>query len=205
MAFRAGAVSAAIAILAASAPAAIVRAADLDPAAAQITSFDSALIAAMKEGSATTSKARAHKLTPTVEQTFDIPAMIRIAVGAPWTGMSDADHAALTDSFKRLTAATYAHNFASYDGEKLEVDPKVVMRGSYKVVQTRLIPAGGDPVVISYLMHDAGGNWKVVDVYFQGAISQMTTRRSDYAATVAAGGAKALIANIDAQTDKLLR
>ena len=40
-----------------------------------------------------------------------------------------------------------------------------------------------------YRMRELGGSWKIIDVYY-GAISQLTTRRSDFAATsLNAGGA----------------
>ncbi len=46
-------------------------------------------------------------------------------------------------------------------------------------------------VVLGYRMRQAGSTWKMIDVLFNGAISQLTTQRSDFAATLAAGGAKA--------------
>src|ERR1700722_10020446 len=105
--------------LAAVAPAALAA---TDPAVTQIQTFDSALLDTMKQGAALGTKGRARKLTPTIDQAFDIPAMIRFAVGPAWTGMSDADHAALIDAFRRFMAASYAHNFDSYGGEKFDVD-----------------------------------------------------------------------------------
>jgi phospholipid transport system substrate-binding protein len=197
--------SAAALVLALTAAVPAVRAADVDPAVTRINDFDAALIDAMKQGAALGAKGRARKLAPTIDQTFDIPAMIRFAVGPPWTNMSDADHAALIASFKRFMAASYAHNFDSYNGERFDVDPKVDVRGLDKLVQSHLTPAQGDPVSIVYRMRASGGSWKVIDVFYQGAISQLTTRRSDFAATVASGGATALAAHIDAQTDKLLQ
>jgi phospholipid transport system substrate-binding protein len=60
-------------------------------------------------------------------------------------------------------------------------------------------------VVIDYRMRNDGGTWKIIDVLFKGTISQLTTRRSDFAATIAQGGATALVAHMDAQTEKLLK
>ena len=58
---------------------------------------------------------------------------------------------------------------------------------------------------LAYRMRDNGSGWKVIDVYYNGAISQLTTQRSDFAATLSSGGAKALVAKLDAQTEKLLK
>jgi len=191
----------ALAALVMSAPAAHAQS---DPAAAQVDGFDNALLGVMKQADQLGVKGRARKLTPEIERAFNLTAMTRFAVGPSWTTMSDADHAALVAAFTRYSAASYAHNFDGYTGEKFVVDPAVETRGPDKIVKTQLIPGHGAPVVIDYRMRSDGGTWKIIDVYFQGTISQLTTRRSDFAAT-AAGGASALVAHMDAQTDKLLK
>jgi len=182
-----------------------VRAADTDPAISQVDRLDTALLDVMKHADELGPKGRARKLTPTIEQTFDLAAMTRFAVGPSWSTMSDTDHAALIEAFKRFTAASYAHNFDGYSGETFKVDPNVVVRGPDKVVQTQLITSDGKPVSIAYRMRDKTGSWKIIDVLYQGSISQLTTRRSDFAASVASGGAKALLTQLNAQTDKLLQ
>jgi phospholipid transport system substrate-binding protein len=60
-------------------------------------------------------------------------------------------------------------------------------------------------VTLAYRLRDTGNGWKVIDVYYNGSISQLTTQRSDFASTLTSGGAKALVAKLEAQTDKLLK
>jgi phospholipid transport system substrate-binding protein len=205
MGFSFKALGAVVAVVSLSAAAPVVHAADLDPAAAQIQTFDTALLGVMKDAKSLGTAGRARKLTPAVEQAFDLATMTRFAVGPSWTSMSDADHAALIAAFKRFTVASYAHNFDGYSGQKFDVDPAVVVRGPDKIVQSHINSPGGDSVTIAYRMRATTGSWKTIDVLYQGTISQLTTRRSDFAATVATGGAKALIAHMDAQTQKLLQ
>jgi phospholipid transport system substrate-binding protein len=205
MPFSFRALSAAAAVLALSAAAPVVRAAELDPAAVQIQSFDNALLDVMKQAKSLGPIGRARKLTPAIEQAFDLPSMTRFAVGPAWTNMSEGEHAALIQAFTRFTAASYAHNFDGYSGQKFDVDPVVVVRGPDKIVQSHIRSPGDDPVAIAYRMRATTGSWKAIDVLYQGTISQLTTRRSDFSATVAAGGAKALLAQMDAQTQKLLQ
>src|SRR6201996_1054259 len=97
--------------------------AEADPAAAQIDALDNALVGVMKQGHALGPQGRARKLTPAMEQAFNFPIMTKFAVGPAWTSMSDADHTALIAAFTRYSAASYAHNFDSYGGEKFVVDP----------------------------------------------------------------------------------
>jgi phospholipid transport system substrate-binding protein len=181
------------------------RAQDGDPAASQIQTFQSSLLETMKQGSTLGAKGRFHKITPAVQKAFNLQAMTAFAVGPSWSGLSAAQHTALVDAFTRLTAASYAHNFSSYAGEKFTVDSKVETRGPDKLVQGHIIATQGAPVSLVYRMRDTGGTWKVIDVYFQGSISQLTTRRSDFAAAMASGGEPALLAQLNGQIDKLLQ
>ncbi|HXQ15566.1 MAG TPA: ABC transporter substrate-binding protein [Caulobacteraceae bacterium] len=186
-------------------PLAPAAAASADPAAAQVDGFDSALLGAMKAGKAAGVQGRYRALAPAVSRAFDIPTMIRFAVGPTWSSLPAAQQQSLTDAFERLTVASYAHNFDSFSGERFEVDPNVVTRGPDKVVQSKIIPPGAAPVVIAYRMRQNGGAWKIIDVFYNGSISQLTTRRSDFSATLAHGGAPALIAHLNALADKQLK
>ncbi|MEO8812123.1 MAG: ABC transporter substrate-binding protein [Caulobacteraceae bacterium] len=179
-------------------------AAAADPAAARIEVLDQALLETMKAGPILGVKGRYRKLEPVIAASFDLPTMTRFAVGPTWASMSETDRQALVKAFTRLSTASYAHNFDRYGGERFSVDPAVVTRGVDKIVQTHLIPARGAPVALSYRMRDVGGAWKIIDVNY-GAISQLTTRRADFAQPLAIGGAKGLLAHLDALSDKLLR
>ncbi len=182
------------------------RAASADPAAAQVDAFDAALLSAMKAGKAAGVQGRYRTLAPAVTRAFDIPTMIRFAVGPQaWSSIPAGQQQALTEAFQRLTVASYAHNFDAYSGERFEVDPNVVTRGPDKVVQTKIIATSGAPVAISYRMRQSGDAWKIIDVFYNGAISQLTTRRADFSATLAHGGAPALIAHLNQLADKELK
>jgi phospholipid transport system substrate-binding protein len=194
----------ALAALASAVAGAPTRAAAADPAAAQIESFDGALIDTMKGGSSLGVQGRYHRLEPVVARVFDIPTMTRFAVGSGWTTMTAPQQQALTEAFSRLTVASYAHNFKSYSGQRFDVDPNVVTRGPDKVVRTTLNSPGDAPVSISYRMRQSGGDWKVIDVYY-GAISQLTTRRSDFAGPLASGGPSALVTHLNGLVDKELK
>ncbi|QUD86169.1 ABC transporter substrate-binding protein [Phenylobacterium montanum] len=196
---------AAAAFTLALAPAAAVRAAEADPAAQTVQAFDDALLATMKQGASLGVKGRYKKLEPAVDKAFDLRAMARFAVGPAWTKFDDAGQALVVDAFKRLSVASYAHNFDSYDGETFTVDPQVDTRGVDKVVKTKLVPKSGAPTPLNYRMRASTGTWKIIDVFYQGNVSQLTTRRSDLASVSASGDAKAVAASLNAQADKLLK
>jgi phospholipid transport system substrate-binding protein len=174
-----------------------------DPVA-RVKSFYATLLETMKEAKRLGIEGRYKKLVPVINATFDLPAMTRIAVGPTWTSLTPEQQAAIIAAFSRMTAATYASRFDGYDGERFEVDPKVVERGADRIVNTRIIQSNGEPVSLNYLLRGSGGDWKIVDVYLSGTISELATRRSEFASILKSGGADALIKTLRARADKLL-
>lgn len=184
---------------------ALAQAPDTRPAVAVVQTFSDALIDSMKAGTSITFSERSARLAPVVERSFDLPLTTRLAVGPPWSTFSAADQTALVAAIRRMTIAEYARNFSKWNGEAITVDSKANVRAGDALVRTTLSRKGKEPVIISYRMRQSGGRWRIVDVLFNGSVSQLATRRSDYAAIVKRGGAKALIAHLDAASAKAAR
>ena len=182
-----------------------VAAAAVDPAAARITDFYAALLESMKAAQQLSPKARYDKLEPAVRTAFDLPAMTRIAVGPAWTSATPDQQQALLKQFARVTIATYANRFDGYSGERFVVEPDAEQaRGDNRLVRSRLLQTQGDPVVLNYLTHETGDGWKAIDVYLNGTISELATRRSEFGALLRNGGAEAVIESLRQRADKLL-
>lgn len=175
-----------------------------DPAVAPVQSFYDTLLAAMKQGKQLGVKGRYEKLKPVIETSFDLPAMTRLSVGPSWTAMSEADQKALTVAMSRFTVASYASNFKSFDGEKFLVDPASSVRGTDRIVTSKLV-AGSDTIPFNYRMRQNGGSWKVIDIFLNGYVSQIAKQRSDFGSTVQAGGAAALEKKLNGLADGLLK
>jgi phospholipid transport system substrate-binding protein len=94
-----------------------------------------------------------------------------------------------------MTIAQYASNFDGWAGETFTIAPTVETRGADKLVRTTL--GGSKPVQLAYRLRQTSGQWRVIDVFYQNSISQLATRRSDFASALASGGAKGLIAHLD--------
>lgn len=174
--------------------------AQADPAVAPVQALDAGLIAIMKSGGGTAGRAAA--IGPVVDRSFDLPLMTRLSVGPAWTGMSAADQQALVAAFRRLTVSSYASNFKGFSGQSFTIAPQVEARGGDKLVRTTLNNPKGSPVAISYRLRQSGGGWRIIDVFYRNSISQLATRRSDFASVLQSGGAKALIAHLDALAAK---
>jgi phospholipid transport system substrate-binding protein len=191
----------ALAAVGSAAPAALAQASD--PAAQVVQRFDDSLLATMKQGKALGYEGRYRRLEGPVRETFELPIMVQFAVGpTTWKALSASDQTALQTAFTRFSVSTWAKNFDSYDGERFEIG-KVDTRGPDKLVHTQLVPKSGAPTDLTYRMRQAaGGQWRIIDVYFNGSISQLSQQRSDFASTLQAGGAPALVKKLNDLSDK---
>ncbi len=174
-----------------------------DPAAGSIEKFETTLIDVMKRAKTLGPKGRYDALKAPIERAFYLPAMTRFAVGTGWSTVPANQQDDLVAAFTRMTVATYAHNFDGYSNEKFELD-KVDTRGPDKLVHTRLVDTGS-PTVLAYRMRESGGSWKVIDVYYNSAVSSLLGQRSEYSSTLSSGGAPALVKKLNAKADDLLK
>ncbi len=184
-------------VLVAAAPAL----AQSDPAAARVEAFDTALLAAMRAGAAAGTQGRAKILAPAIAQDFDLATMTRFAVGPSWTSFTEAQRAAVTSAFTRFTVANYASNFDGYSGQTFHLSA-VQTRGLDKIVPCLLTSPKSAPVTLLYRVHQTDEGWRIIDIYFNG-VSQLTTRRADFAGPVKSGGADGLVKHLDVLTAKL--
>jgi phospholipid transport system substrate-binding protein len=127
-------------------------------------------------------------------------------VGPTWRSLSDSDHRQLVDAFSAYSVATYAHEFARDSGVKFVVNPQTsaATQGGV-VVHSQIVPSGGQPVPIDYLIREEGGQPRIIDIFLNGTISQLAARRSEYSATLRQGGAPALIAKLKDKTAELAK
>jgi phospholipid transport system substrate-binding protein len=169
--------------------------AQADPARATVQSLDDGLLMIMKARG--TEKSRAQLIAPIIDRSFDLPLMTRLAIGPSWTAISPNDQQALVAAFRRMTIAQYAANFDSWSGESFIVAPQAEGRAGDRLVRTTLSAPGKDPVAISYRLRSSGREWKIIDVFYRNSISQIATRRSDFASVLAREGAKGLVAHLD--------
>jgi len=153
----------------------------------------------MKQGEQLGFDGRYKKLEPVIQQTFDVPVMAKIAVGAEWTNFKADEKSKLLDAFNRYMVTTYASRFKTYKGQKFEVGAVKTLAENRQLVETNLYKSNGDAVSLKYLFWPSkDGAWKIIDVYYSGgAISEMARMRSDFSSTVTGGGADALVSALE--------
>jgi phospholipid transport system substrate-binding protein len=171
----------------------------------QVEAFHATLLDAMKHAKELGVQGRYNKLTPAVDAAFDFATMTQAIVGPNWANMPAADRKSIVDAFRRTTIADYARNFDGYNGEQFVTNPQVQDRGGEKIVSTQMTRADNAPVSFIYKLDNAHGGWKIDDVYANGFVSQVATKRSEYASTLKSGGAASLAQKLNALADANLK
>ena len=161
-----------------------------------------ALLGAMKNGRALGQSGRFMRLEPVILRSFDIPTMARLSVGPTWAGMSEVQRQQVIESFGRYISATYADRFDTYAGQKLQVTGEQPNAGGV-LVKSQIVKANGEPVKVDYMMRRNGEGWLISDIYLDGAISEVVTRRSEFGAIIRADGVDGLIAALNRKADML--
>jgi phospholipid transport system substrate-binding protein len=172
-------------------------------AARRIETYYQQLMPTLRAAGQLSVRERDRRFTPAITSAFDIGTMARLATGPTWSRFSGAQQAAVREAFARFLVADYASEVTDYSGESFVVDPQTSAesRGGGELVKTKLLQPGGRTVQINYLVR--GG--RVIDVYLNGTVSDLATRRDEFASILAGGGgADALVKTLRERTATLL-
>jgi phospholipid transport system substrate-binding protein len=172
-------------------------------AARRIEAYYQQLMPTLRAAGQLSVRDRDRRFTPAITSAFDIGTMTRLATGPAWSKFSGAQQAAVREAFARFLVAEYAHQVTDYSGESFVVDPQTSpeARGGGEIVKTKLLQPGGRTVQINYLVRSG----RIIDVYLNGTISDLATRRDEFASILAGGGgADALVKTLRERTATLL-
>src|SRR5262244_1067520 len=161
-----------------------------------------ALLGTMKNGRSLGQSGRFARLEPVIRRSFDIPTMARLSVGSSWLTLSEAQRQQVIESFGRYISAIYADRFDSYAGQKLQVTGEQPAAAGI-MVKSQIVKANGEPVKVDYMMRRNGEGWLITDIYLDGAISEVATRRSEFAAILRSDGVDGLIVALNRRADIL--
>ena len=167
-----------------------------------VRNFYGVLLDIMQHAGALGPKGRYQKLEPVVRGTFDVPFMARLSVGPTWRSLAPEQKRRAVQAYSRYIAAIYATRFDDYAGEKFEVlGQQQIKHGT--LIKTHIIKSNGEPVAINYVVHDNDIAWQIRDIYLSGSISELATRRSDFANILRTGGIDGLIDTLNKKADDL--
>ena len=162
-----------------------------------VETFHAGLLDIMKRAEELGLAGRIEEMGPLMGKVFDLDFMASKAIGTHWRRLSDADKARWSEVFKRFTTATYAGRFTGFKGEEfVTLGLEEAARGT-RLVLTKIIVPNEDDVQLNYRLLENDGQWRVIDVYLNGTVSELALRRSEYASALKREGFEELVAAIE--------
>ncbi|MDO8608316.1 MAG: ABC transporter substrate-binding protein [Phaeospirillum sp.] len=168
-----------------------------------IRTFSDRLLDVMKNGPKLGFTGRFDKLRPAVAEIYDMSSMTRSTLGALAAKLTPEEATKLTEAYLAFSVATYAAQFDDWGGERFEVGEQRPSTGGAIVVPSWIAPKTGDATQIDYVMREVDGRWRVVDVLYDGTVSQVAVRRSEFVSIFRTKGLSGLIETIQKQTAAL--
>jgi phospholipid transport system substrate-binding protein len=171
-----------------------------DPAAAKklVEDLHAAMLGAMKDAQSLGYEGRLAKLQPAIAARYDFPFIAEKSVGLAWKDFDDAQRKQLVDAITRLAGATYAARMDGFSGERFETLGTEPAGQSTIVVRTQIVESTGKKTSIDYRIRNTeDGQPRIVDVFFDGTVSELAMRRSEYSALLKKGGLPELLDALD--------
>lgn len=160
-----------------------------------------ALIAVMKDAKKLGYHGRYQQLAPVAKDTHDLRDIARVAVGAFWSKLSEAQKAQFVDTFTDLSIATYAYQFDDYSGEKFQTGAHEVMPRGDVMVHSTLTKSDGGQVRFDYILRQVDGRWRIVNIIADG-VSDLALKRAEYSNVLKTEGFEALTAKLKSKIDE---
>jgi len=174
-----------------------------DGAAARVEALHAALLATMKSAASHGYDDRRAALEGPVGESFDFAFMARVTSGAAWRDMDPATRDDVVDAFREFTLANYAARFDGYSGQSFETLSVTAKGAARAYVRTRLNRPKDDPVRLDYLLQRDGEAWRIVDIVQDGKLSELATRRAEFAPILRDAGPAGLVAVLASKTAQL--
>jgi phospholipid transport system substrate-binding protein len=183
-------------LMAGAALALISPAARAEQAAVEVVrQYQAALLSTMQQGAGYEARYRA--LQPSVLKAFDLGFIAQRAAGPAWASFTEPQKKRYVDAFSRYSVSQHASRFKKFGGERFEMLGSDDVGRGYVRVRTQIVTGSGERVQLDYLLSPRAGGWRIVDVFAKGTISEVATRRADFAPVIKDQGADGLIRELE--------
>ncbi|MGI9336345.1 MAG: ABC transporter substrate-binding protein [Gammaproteobacteria bacterium] len=181
----------------------IACAAAEDEPRAAVETLHGALLDVMREAGQMGFDGRRDRLRSVIEAGFDFEYISRLVLGPEWAKLDDGGRARMREALAGLTLDTYAARFDGYGGERFETRTSDASKRGRWLVRTRLFSPDEEDVTLDYLLHRAGGEWRIVNVIANG-VSDLSIKRAEYTGIVKSEGFDHLIDAITRQREEMV-
>lgn len=167
-----------------------------------VTELHNALLNNMQTGQDEAYKERYGKLESVILERFDTALIAKVILGRQWKSLDVRSRKDFIALFNRLMITTYVNRFNRYDGETFEITSIEPMKKNRYLVKSRVTRIQDEPVSLDYIVHETGGNWKIISVIANG-VNDLSLKRAEYTVVIKENGYTGLTANIESKIREL--
>jgi ABC-type transporter MlaC component len=149
---------------------------------------------------------RVNAAADVVRKRFDLPSIAAATVGrSTYEGWTQEQRETYFDAFIRYTLASQTGALTRYEQEKLAIQAVEEAPGGMAMVRTTYTPDGSDPSTVDFMLEKGdGGEFLIVDLVVDGAISQLKLKRAEFSSVLRSKGYDGLIKILREKADQLL-
>lgn len=156
-----------------------------------VDSFHLALVNAMQADSAVTRKTIIDKA---IDKYFNVQTIARISLGRNWRTLDSEKQSAYIALMTELISSSYTSRFNDYDGQTFVIVESSSIASNRTRVKS-VLNTNSEVVNLDYQLLTRDDTWRIYDIVANG-VSDLSLKRSNYAALFASGGLEAVIADI---------
>lgn len=162
-----------------------------------IHGLQESFIQAMQKGDKLGYHGRLELLTPVITRSHDIDTIIRSILGANWNKLDEEQQQKITETFRKLSIATYAERFNHYEEQRFEIIEQRSLPRDQVLVRSKFIQADSNPINFDYVLRQSKEEgWRIINILVDG-VSDLALKRAEYNAVLKRDGFPALIAMLE--------
>jgi len=162
-----------------------------------VESFHKVLISAMQ---ATTDETRRDIVDEAINNHFQIHTIARISLGRNWRTLQSDEQSDYMALMEELISTTYASRFDKFDNQTFTIMSSSPIASNRARVKS-ILNTKSEVVNLDYQLQFSEESWRIYDIVANG-VSDLSLKRSNYAALFADGGLDAITADIRASIKK---
>ena len=153
----------------------------------------------MKESHDSTAEERERKFRKLLDEGFDMTAIARLVLGRHWRTATPEQRTDYLALFRKYVLKTYVKLLSTYNEEVFQVERAVSVGKRDMNVGGTIVRPEGPPIKTDWRVRIIDGEYKIIDVKFEG-ISMVLTQRSEFNSVVNREGLDGLLQKLRART-----
>jgi phospholipid transport system substrate-binding protein len=137
-----------------------------------------------------------------VQRAHDLQYIARVTIRRQWDALTADERQRFLAAFERLSVMTYASRFASVSADTFALFESEDAGSGRVLVHAAIVRSSGGDIPLDYLLQNSDRGWRIINILAD-QVSDLALKRAEYQRILSAGSIDDLIAEIEAQTERL--